>query len=375
MIDEAILDEILPVPDLMELKDETIAELQDEGFVITNYHSGGVFYTIIMILLRIKIELMQLCRTILNSMFVSHAADVWLDLKVADYSKLRKTAQKTRGYVTVSRTDPGEAIKIPVGQVFKTEKDINGEELRFFALEATVLQKDALTVDVLVEAEIEGTRYNVPQGQITRSLTYLDGVQISNGADWITLEGSDTEDDASLRTRANRSWSELAQRPIADTYINTAEAVSGVLFAQVDDQLPRGQGTLDVIVTGTAGEATEALLEAVRTEIDKIIGPWDNILVKSSVTVEQPISVVVTVSSSTAIEDIETRVVAVLTDLLAVRKDQALNKLVHSDINYAIRDKISEITNVKVMCPTEDITLDMDKVIILGDVDVTVQRG
>jgi len=375
MIDEAILDEILPVPDLMELKDETIAELQDEGFVITNYHSGGVFYTIIMILLRIKIELMQLCRTILNSMFVSHAADVWLDLKVADYSKLRKTAQKTRGYVTVSRTDPGEAIKIPVGQVFKTEKDINGEELRFFALEATVLQKDALTVDVLVEAEIEGTRYNVPQGQITRSLTYLDGVQISNGADWITLEGSDTEDDASLRTRANRSWSELAQRPIADTYINTAEAVSGVLFAQVDDQLPRGQGTLDVIVTGTAGEATEALLEAVRTEIDKIIGPWDNILVKSSVTVEQPISVVVTVSSSTAIEDIETRVAAVLTDLLAVRKDQALNKLVHSDINYAIRDKISEITNVKVMCPTEDITLDMDKVIILGDVDVTVQRG
>ena len=174
MIDKEILDSVLPVPDLMELKDEKIAELKDEGFVITNFHSGGVFYTVLMIVLRIKIELIQLARTMLNNMFVSHASGVWLDLKMADYSKKRKKAQKTQGIITVSRLDAeGEAVKIPKGQVFKTVKDINGDELRFFSSSTMILQKGAASVDIPVEAEMEGSRYNVPAGQITRRLTYL----------------------------------------------------------------------------------------------------------------------------------------------------------------------------------------------------------
>ena len=59
----------------------------------------------------------------------------------------------------------GDAVKIEKGHVFKTKKDINGEELRFFVLEATVLQQGARAVDVLVEAEMEGSRYNVPEGR------------------------------------------------------------------------------------------------------------------------------------------------------------------------------------------------------------------
>jgi len=94
--------------------------------------------------------------------------------------------------------------------------------------------------------------------------------------DWITREGSDTEDDESARVRTLRSWSELAKRPIEDTFINTAESVPGVLFAQADCNHPRGQGTVDVIVTGTAGEATEGLLEEVRKAVDAIVGPYDN---------------------------------------------------------------------------------------------------
>ena len=215
MIDKAILDAVLPVPDLEELRDQKVQELKDAGFVITNFHSGGVFHTMLMIALRIKIELIELLRLVLNNMFISHASGVWLDLKMADYSKKRKKAQKTQGLVTVSRLDAdGEAVKIPKGTVFKTVQDINGEELRFFALEAAVLQKGAQTVEVPVEAELEGTRYNVPQEQITRTLTFLGEVSVSNTKDWITCEGSDTKDDESARTRTLRSWSELAQRAI-----------------------------------------------------------------------------------------------------------------------------------------------------------------
>lgn len=294
MIDKEILDAVLPLPTLDELKEQKVEELKDEGFVISNFHSGGVFYTMLMIVLRIKVEVIELLRAVLNNMFVSHAGGAWLDLKMADYSKKRKKAQKTQGFVTVSRTDmTGEAVKIPKGHVFKSILDINGEELRFFVLEAATLQKGASSVDVLVEAETEGSRYNVPAGQITRTLTYLGDVTFSNAEDWIVREGSDTEDDESARARTLRSWSELAQRATEDTFVDAAESVPGVLFAQADCNHPRGQGTVDVIVTGTAGEATEGLLAAVREAVDKIAGPYDNILVKSSVTVSQNISVTV----------------------------------------------------------------------------------
>ena len=43
MIDKNILDEVLPIPDMDTLRDHKIAELQEAGFVITNFHSGGFF--------------------------------------------------------------------------------------------------------------------------------------------------------------------------------------------------------------------------------------------------------------------------------------------------------------------------------------------
>ncbi|WP_347134228.1 baseplate J/gp47 family protein [[Clostridium] symbiosum] len=376
MIDKEILDEVLPIPEFEELKEATIAELREEGFVVSNFHSGGVFYTIMMIVLRIKIELTELLRTVLNNMFISHACGAWLDIKAADYAKKRKKAQKTQGLITLSRMDEQEeAIKIPKGHVFKTEKDINGEELRFFALEPSVLQKGSLMVDVLVEAETEGSRYNVPQGQITRSLTYLSGIStITNSKNWIVREGSDTEEDDSFRTRGLRSWSERATRTIEDTFINAAESVAGVLFAQADCNHPRGQGTIDVIVTGTAGEATEGLLSEVREAVELITGPYDNVLVKSSVTVSQDVAISVTVNDAATDEEIENKVASLLTELLAVRKGRKLYEMRLSDINHAIRSGYASATNVEITSPMQDVKLAKDKVVTLGTVSVTVRR-
>ena len=255
----------------------------------------------------------------------------------------------------------GEAVKIPKGHVFKSILDINGEELRFFVLEAATLQKGASSVDVLVEAETEGSRYNVPAGQIVRTLTYLGDVTFSNAEDWIVREGSDTEDDESARARTLRSWSELAQRATEDTFIDAAESVPGVLFAQADCNHPRGQGT-------------EGLLAAVREAVDKIAGPYDNILVKSSVTVSQNISVTVTTDTADTDEAVENRVKAILTELLAVRRSRKLNELTLSDINHAIRSGYSGATNAAVSEPEADVKLGKDKVITLGDVSVTVER-
>ena len=289
MIDPKILDAVLPVPDLDELRDSMIEDLKNEGFVISNFHSGGIFHTMLMIVLRVRIEFVELLRLVLNSMFLSHAKGVWLDIKAVDFSKKRKQAQKTQGYVTISRSDAkGEAVRIAKGHVFKTAKDVNGQELRFFAREDTVLQRGVLSTDIPVEAELEGSRYNVPAGQITKSLLFLDGVEtITNGDHWITREGSDTETDESFRARGLRSWSELAQRAIHDTYVNVCEEVNGVLYVTVDDQHPRGQGTIDVVVTSEAGPASESLLNEVRAVCETIKAPDDDVLVKSAEPVDR----------------------------------------------------------------------------------------
>lgn len=231
-----------------------------------------------------------------------------------------------------------------------------------------------MSVDVLVEAEAEGSLYNVPEGQITRTLTYIGDVKITNAADWIVREGSDTEDDESARARTLRSWSELAQLATEDAFVNAAESVTGVLFAQADCDHPRGQGTVDIIVTGTAGEATEGLLKSVQEAVDKIAGPYDNILVKSSVTVDQDIELTITTGSADSDEDIENRVKTILTELLAVRRGRKLNELTRSDINFAVRNGYSSATNAEITVPAQDVKLDKDKVITLGAVNVTVER-
>lgn len=375
MIDDSILDEILPNPSIDDQRDAKIAELQDAGFVITNWASGGVWYTLLMIILAVKYELVSLLRSVLSNMFLTNATGTWLVLKAMDYSISRKAATKTQGLVTISRDAAGDAVIIPKGQVFKTAADINGDQLRYFSLTQTILPESALSMAIPVEAEYEGAKYNVPVGQITQTLTAIGGGvnKITNAEGWITSEGADIEDLESLRARTLRSWSAQASRSIHDTYQNACEAVTGVLHAEVNDEQPRGQGTIDCIITGTAGAASDSLLDAVRAAVAEITGPYDNVLVKSSETVEQDVAVTVTVASGIDTADTVTAVTSIITGLLAITAGRDLNELYLADIIAAVKNGITA-KNVKVTTPTDDVVLTTDKVIILGAVTVTVQK-
>lgn len=375
MIDESILDEIIPVPDIEDLKDEKVAELTEEGFTITNFKSGGVFYTILMIILRIRIELVTLLRNVLSNMFVAHSSGDWLDLKAADYSKSRKQASKVRGNVTVSRTADGETIKIAKGTVFKTLKDASGNELRYITLNDKILAAGTLSVDVLVEAEKVGTVYNVPEGQIVRSLTHLEGIEtISNNSGWITKEGTDIEDDESFRSRVQNSWSELSYRTTAAAYKSVCEEVEGVLFVEVDAQHPRGQGTVDIIVTGTAGAATESLLQEVQAKAESIAGEYDNILVRSSEVEEVDINVTLVVPTDVATDTMVADANAAITNLLKISKNRKMNELTLVDLIVCLKTKIPSIKNIRFTSPATDISLANNIVIVAGEITITIQR-
>ena len=92
MIDESIMEKIIPLPDEDEEMEKVQGELEGEGFPITNFKKGGIFYHLCRMLVTIYIELKELARTIVNGCFIKHAEGDWLKIKAADYSKQQKEA-------------------------------------------------------------------------------------------------------------------------------------------------------------------------------------------------------------------------------------------------------------------------------------------
>ena len=166
--------------------------------------------------------------------------------------------------------------------------------------------------------------------------------------------------------------------PTRDKYKNVCEAVPGVLAVTVHDQHPRGQGTVDIVVTSTAGQATEGLLDAVRKAVDTIKGPYDNVLVKSSETVEQDISVTVTVPSGLDTTGLKEIAEAGIMQYMQIGKQRVLYELYTFDLACAVRDAIKgtyQYKNIRVTVPDKDVILDNDKVITLGTCTVMIEQG
>ena len=194
MIPSEIMDKIIRVPDEEEETEAKIEELKEAGFVITNFSKGGVFYILLRIAIHIGVQLKQLAVDLINSAFMKHCPDDWVEIRAADYSKTLDEGEKTEGYLTITRKDTSQAVRIARGHPFRTTPDAYGGYLRFYALEDTILPANQATQKVLVQAEEIGTAYNVETGKITVSMVHIEGdATVTNEEDWITNEGQEKE--------------------------------------------------------------------------------------------------------------------------------------------------------------------------------------
>jgi uncharacterized phage protein gp47/JayE len=379
MMDDKMLDEVMPIPDKEELLDEKIEELKAEGFKITNMTKGGIFYTLLMICLTVYIDIVKLLRVVISGLFIFSADGSWLKFKATDYSKRIKEALQTQGDITLSRPAAGSAITIPLGHIFKTKMDADGNEFRFIVQKTTILTESMTAIKVPVMAEKSGAAYNLPEDSITKSLTHLEGgLTITNTADWITREGSDEEEQESFRSRVQNSWAEVGALPIRDKYKNVAEGVQGVLMATVDDMHPRGQGTVNIIITSTQGTATQSLIDTVLVAVEAIKAPYDNLLVKSATVQTQNIACTITVPKTFAIEGgdlaLETKAEKVIRDSMLLTQTRKLNELILFDLGYNLKRKIPNIKKAEFTTPTADVILPIDQVVVIGTVDVTIVK-
>ncbi len=374
MIDESILEKIIPIPDEDEEMEKVRKELEDGGFPITNFKKGGIFYHLCRMLVTIYIELKSLARVIVNSCFIRHAEGDWLRIKAADYSKQQKEAKKAKGYVSIYRNEYNNALQVTKGHCFKTEPDAEGRELKFYCCENTVIGAGKSVGRVLVEAEAPGTYYNIAPGKISISMIHLDGMDyVTNEADWLFEEGAEEEDLKDLRDRCMGSWAELATRTIEEKLRNAAKSVPGVLDVQIDAQHPRGQGTVDVIVTGAAGEASPELIRKVGEAIEPLKGNYEDYLVKSSEVVRQAFELVVYLAEDSATDGVDAQAEKLVMEMMALTRGE-MNTLYRDSIIQTLSTKIDNYRKTDILQPSEDIVLGQDKVIIAGDITVAVRN-
>lgn len=375
MIDEKILDKVCPIPDEEETMEEIKEKLDEEGFIINNFNKGGIFYIIIRIFVLIYIDIKSLARSIVNNLFIKHAQGEWLEIKAADVGKKRKEAVKTKGYVTLYRDDYQNALQITKGHMFKTLPDVNGKELKFYVLDTTVIGAGEQSGKVLVEAESPGTEYNVSTGKIAVSMIYLEGVvSVSNEEGWLYEEGADIEKLEDLRIRAEDAWSELAERTIEEKLINVSKKVSGVLNVRVDAQHPRGQGTTDIIITSTSGKATDELLKKVEAATAYLKGNYDDFLYKSATIVNVNIELTLYIAKDASTDGIQQTAEKIIEKFMQLSSREELNCLYMDDIRYALKSDIETYKRVEISAPDGDLELDKEKVIMLGDIEVTVKN-
>lgn len=374
-MDEKLLDELIPIPTLEEQREEIVTQLEEKDFNITRFANGSVFGTILLIFCQIRIDILKLLRVVYKALFVSSAPDKWLDVKANDYSKSRKAATKAQGKLTITRTNVEDNLIIPKGYIFKTLPGIAGSEYRFFSTERVIIPKNETSGYIPVEAEDVGSEYNVPTNSIKRSVIHIEGIDdITNDDNWLMSEGADEEETEAFRQRTLNSWAELSTTPIAAKYKNVAESVEGVLYVLVDDMHPRGQGSVDIIVASYAGTAGEELLSKVEDACNEIKGTYDNLLVKSADTVPQNVELVLYLPYNINDEGIIEDAINYTREYFKVSKNRELNTLYTSELIFHVRKNIDVLKGIKVVQPSSDQVLSKDKVIILGDVNVTIER-
>ena len=367
-MDEKLLDKIIPLSDEETEMEEIRDELEEEGFVITNFSKGGIFYTLIRLFVKIYLELIELARNMIESSLVSYATGDWLDIKAADYGKSRKEATKTKGYITIYRNMTDESLSISSGHMFQA-----ADGKRYYATEDVMIPAGQEIGKVLVEAARTGSIYNLKSGTITNSMIYLPGAEkIINEEGWILEEGTDEETDEKLKERCLNSYAELAERTVEQKLKNVAESVNGVIAAEVVADHPRGQGTVDIYITGSAGSATPELIEKVTAAIEYLKGNYEDYLVKSAEVSPQDFDIVIYLAANASTEGVEDQAREILQNLFRMNRSE-LNRFYKDTLVKAFADNIQNYRTADIRTPESNVILEKNKVITLGTVNIQVK--
>jgi len=223
----------------------------------------------------------------------------WMQQHIEQVGLTRKSARRASGRLWLERSDSSGNWVVPSGRVFSTLPDGNGEEYRFLSIQDEIIPDGVLFAEISVTAEKEGTQYNVAPFTITEMKTHIPGIEkVENRYDWIDVEGTDTESIEDMRDRYVLAWKGLGGAN-KHAYKSWALSVAGVHTVEVIDNHPRGQGTIDVLILGSAGLPGTQLIEDVSSVIESNRPINDDVAVSGPTVKEVYISLTLVVIDDT----------------------------------------------------------------------------
>ena len=194
--------------------------------------------------------------------------------------------------------------------------------------------------------------------------------------------GVDEESDEELRSRGFLAWEELSQGGIAAAYISWAKAVTGVVSAFVDDNLPRGEGTIDVYILGQSGPPDAALIKAAQLHINDQVPIASDPLVRAPGIVTVNMDLIITPKAKYDTVSMDAEIRRRLSVLFGDIQDTSLditplgvgNDVVVARIIDVVMD-VSGVYSVSVLSPASDVVVAINEYPELGTITLTAKAA
>lgn len=368
-----------------ELRQAAFQRWQSSGSKITNLNIGGVWRTLLELACQGLAALYDLLLSIVPKGFLKDASGDWLILKANERGLEQNLDQKAEGLVVFGRYDASGNAKIQAGSIVKTDVTPSGEELRYFTKADYVCPDGIAELAIPVIAEFTGAKYNVGQGAIKNMVTHVPGFDyVTNTSAWLTKEGADIETDESLKERCRLVWYELAVGDPAGKYKSWAKKVPGVIDVFVNDQHPRGPGTVDVVILSSSGMPTADLISQVQSYINARKQNCADVLVRAPLAelIDISLAVYLMPDSNLDLSYVETLASQYTNAYFGQGVVSGVSRLKISQdyirLDLASKTKATnpqDIKNVVTILPADDVTIDDGKIAVLNNLTITVERA
>lgn len=265
-----------------EIRQEVI-EIGERETGLSNLKSTGVLRGVFETTAQLIIRVYTLFLTpLLKQIDRRTATGFWLDLHGNNLGVPREKASRTRGVFAGTAYAGG---KIEQGAWVRIE----GSDLRFRVLQDVSFLTGSFSIQV--EAETAGAEYNISPGTPLVLTKVTQGVEFIEAAGgWISYSGTDVESDDLYRGRIDDRWNAQGEGNPPSKYELVARSVPGVAQAKVI-RTPRGFGSTDVLIAGSAGLPTETQLADVRSALDDLGMVCRDLIVRAPESVEVPVEI------------------------------------------------------------------------------------
>ena len=262
---------------------------------------------------------------IARQLFPSTATGEYLDRHAAERGLTRRSAETAAGSVTFTAQDTVHPdILIPAGTEVCTYADM----LRFTTVSDVVLTSGNSTVSADAAAVSAGAAYNARVGTVSLIVTPIPGIgSVTNSAAF--TGGADAESDDQLRRRVIDSYVNIVSGANAAYYKSLALSVPGVYSASVVGR-GRGNGTVDVYISGVGEAVTTAVKNQVQTLISAGRELNVDVLVRDPTAVPVALYILLTVEAGydfTTVADEVDNTVSAYINALGIGADVLLSKV------------------------------------------------